>query len=337
MNTPKTAMLLSALVAAAVGCGRQGGGSEPVLVVGEKVSNTVGFYTLDGRRLGETEAGKHPHEIVLSPGGDYAYVSDNGILWMTDAGEGGNTISIIDVGRRRRTGVIDLGNYRRPHGMDIDPRSGRMVVTIENPAGLLLVDPRERKVLRYYDVKGESPHMVRFGADGKYAYVSNTGSATLAAVELETGAVTLIPVGARPQGAVLSRDGKLLYLTNSEGNSISIIDTAKHEQIGTIATGKGPARIGLTPDGKTLVYNLQNGNAVGFADVAAARQAATVDLAGPPLSLQLSSDGRTAYSGVQSLDKIYVVSVPDRKIIRVIEGKKGSGPDAVAPAVAGGS
>jgi YVTN family beta-propeller protein len=331
MNASKMAVVLAALLAAAGGCSRQGSGLEEVLLIGEKVSNTVGFYTPDGRRLGTAEAGKHPHEIVLSHDGVHAYVSDNGILWMTDAGEGGNTISIIDVARRKREGVIDLGQYRRPHGMDIDKRTGRMVVTVENPAGLLLVDPKEKKLLRFFDVKGASPHMVRLGSDGKFAYVSNTASATLAAVDLDTGNVKLIPTDARPQGATLSSDGKLLYLTNSDGNSISIVDTVKNERVGTIETGKGPGRIGLTPDGGTLVYNLQAGSAVGFADVKAGKQVASIDLAGPPLSLQLSADGKRAYAAVQSLDKVYVLSVPDRTIIRVIEGSQGSGPDAVVP------
>jgi YVTN family beta-propeller protein len=174
--------------------------------------------------------------------------------------------------------------------------------------------------------------MVRLGPGARTAYVSNTASSTLAAVDLESGEVKLIPTDARPQGAVLSGDGKLLYLTNSDGNSISIIDTVANSRVGTIATGKGPGRIGVTPDGATLVYNLQAGNAVGFADVKTRKQVASIDLAGPPLSLHLSADGKTAYSGVQSLDRIYIVSVPGRTITRVIEGPKGSGPDAIVAA-----
>ena len=301
------------------------------LIVAQKVSGTVGFYTLEGKQVASVPVGKHPHEIALSPDGAWAYVTDNGILWMTDPGEGGNTISVIDVRRRVRAGVVDLGKYRRPHGIDVDGRTGRLVVTVENPDALLLIDPKLKTVLRAYDVKGEAPHMVKLGARGEWAYVSNTKSATLAAVHLATGQVKLIAVGARPQGAVLSRDGRLLYLTNSDGNSISVIDTAAQRQVGTIATGKGPGRIALTPDGSQLVYNLQADNAIGFADVAKRVQTAVVGLEGPPLSLRLAPGGETAYTGVQSLDKVVVVSVKERKIVRVIEVPKGSGPDAVVP------
>jgi DNA-binding beta-propeller fold protein YncE len=309
-----------------------GAAEKAKLAVVEKVSSSVGFYTAEGKRLGGVEVGAYPHEIVLSPDGRYAYVSDNGVLWMTDAGIGGNTISVIDLAAMKRSGVISLGDYRRPHGMDVDPRTGRLVVTIENPDGLLLVDPVERKVLRRYDVKGKAPHMVALSRDGAWAFVSNASTGDVAAVHLETGNVTLIPSGARPQGGTLSRDGALYYVTNADGKSIAIIDTAKRVRIGTIAAGPGVARIALTPDGKTLVYNLgEGGDAVAFADVALRKQTTVIRLGGRPLSLTLSRDGQLAYLGIQDQDRIVVVSVPERRIVREIRTPKGAGPDPVLP------
>jgi DNA-binding beta-propeller fold protein YncE len=297
-----------------------------VLAVVEKIAGAVGFYD-DGKRVAAVKVGTHPHEIVTSPDGRTLYVSDNGILWMTEAGEGGNTISVLDAGSRRKLGVIDLGKYRRPHGMAVDPKTGKLVATTENPDGLVLVDPAARKVLRSYDVQGADPHMVLLDARAEWAYVSNTGTHTVAAVELASGRVKLIPVEKRPQGGVLTRDGSRIYLTCSDGNAIVVIDTQKKERVGMIRTGNGPGRIALTPDERTLVYNLQPGQAVGFADVASGRETGQVALGGNPLSLTLSRDGRLAYAGIQDQDKVMVVSVEQRKIVRVIETPKGAGPD----------
>lgn len=274
------------------------------------------------------KVGTHPHEIVVSRDGRYAYVSDNGILWMQYAGEGGNTISIIDLKTRTKAGVIDLGTNRRPHGMAL-LKNGQLLSTTENPDGLVLVDPVEKKVLRRYDVKGEDPHMVIAGPGEEWAYVSNTGTATIAAVHLKTGEVKLIPTDKRPQGGVLSNDGKLLYMTNSDGFSISIIDTAKNEREGTIKTGKGPGRVYLTPDGKTLVYNLQQQNGAGFADVATRKEVKQIDLGGKPLSLTASPDGKWAYAGLQESDKVAVISIAERKLVRTFDTPKGAGPDPV--------
>lgn len=335
MRIVHTALLAAAFALGVPAQQRQGHGpaaqsGKPAFAIVEKIAGEVGFYTSDGKRISGVKVGTHPHEIILSPDWRYLYVSDNGILWMTNPGEGGNTISIIDLQARRKAGAIDLGSYRRPHGMDIDPKTGRMVVTIENPDGLLLIDPAGRRVLRKFDVQGEDPHMVLFGPGGEYAYASNTATNTVAAIQVATGKVKLIPTGARPQGGVFSHDGSLLYLTNADGGSISIIDTRKNERVGVIATGKGAARIALTPDGGTLVYNLgEGGNAIAFADVAARKELAVVPLGGRPLSLTLSRDGRTAYLGIQDQDKIVVVSVPERKIIRTFRTPKGAGPDSV--------
>lgn len=301
------------------------------LAIVEKIAGAVGFYTADGRRVGGAKVGIHPHEAVLSPDGRYLYVTDNGILWMTNPGAGGNTISILDVKSRAAAGVIDLGEFRRPHGIDYHAATGRMLVTIENPDGILLLDPAARKVLRKYDVQGADPHMVLFSPRGDHALVSNTASNALAAVHLASGRVKLVAVDARPQGGVLTPDGKTLYLTCADGNSIVVVDVDKLERTGSIATGRGPARIALAPGGRTLVYNLGEGEAVAFADVASRKQTTVVPIGGRPLSLTLSADGRLAYAGIQDQDKIVVLSVAERKLLRTFPTPKGAGPDPVLP------
>jgi hypothetical protein len=71
--------------------------------------------------------------------------------------------------------------------------------------------------------------------------------------------------------------------------------------------------------------------AVGFADIASRKQTAMVALSRRPLSLTLTRDGARAFTGIQDQDKVCFISVPDRKIERVIETPKGSGPDPAIP------
>lgn len=306
--------------------------AQPSVAVVEKIAGKVGFYSASGERTSDVKVGTYPHEIVRSRDGKQLYVTDNGILWMQYAGKGGNTISIIDVATRTKAGVIDLGEYRRPHGMAVHPVTGQIVVTIENPDGLLLVDPVERKVVRKFDVQGKSPHMVLFGPGGKRAYVSNTNSGTVASIEIATGKTKLIPTGKYPQGGVLAPDGKTIYVTNAESNKIVLISTATDKVIGEIATSTYPNRVTITPDGKTLVYSLgQAGKAAGFADTATRKETGTVGLEGEPLSLTLSKDGKYAFSGVQAQGKIHVIDVGERKIIRTIVTPKDAGPDPALP------
>ena len=306
-------------------------GERPYIAVIEKVGGAVGFFSEDGRQLAQVKVGKFPHEGVLSKDGRLLYVSDNGVLWMTENSEGTNQISVLDVRAMKSVADIDLGRFHRPHGLALVPGSDQLLATTERPYGLVLVDVMAKKVVRDYDVKGKSPHMVMPAPDSDWVFVSDTDSDNVTAIQLKSGKTKVIHTGAQPQGGVFSKDGNRLYVTNRDGNQIAIIDTRKLELTGAIHTGKGPARVALTPDGRTLVYNLQFEPAVAFADLATGKQVATIPLSGRPLSLTLSKDGRRAFTGIQDQDKVVFISVPDRKVERTIQLPKNSGPDPVIP------
>ena len=300
---------------------------KPAYVTAEKVSGKVGFYDANGKVLKEVSVGGHPHELAFSPDGRYVYCTDNGVLWMTENAPGGNTVSIVDIAAQKLAGTIDLGKYRRPHGIATDPKNGNIYITTELPAMLLVADPRTRKVIKEIDIKGKAPHLVKLSADGVWAYTSNTDTGNVAAVNLKTGEVKLIPVGERPQGMVFSADGSRMYVTNLNSNSLSIVDTQAKTHIGEIPVGKGPVRVVLSPDGKTAIYALQTGNAVGLANIETKKEETQIALPGQPVSVNLSPDGKYVFCAVQAEDKIFVIPLATRKIEKVIETPKGSGPD----------
>lgn len=267
--------------------------------------------------------------MVFSSDRKLVYTTDNGTMRIEQAGTGGNTISIFDIAKRRRVGTISTGQFRRPHGIDLDAKSGRLAVTTELPDQLLIIDPAKKAVLRTYDTKGKTSHMVSFGPGGRWAYVSNSNSSTVSAINLETGELKLIPTEARPEGSVLSRDGRELYVCNREAASLTVIDTEKNVAKARIATGKGPVRIALTPDGTRLVYALMHEKKVAWADPSTRRQLDYVLLPAEPVSLHLSKDGKLALVGAEQADRVYLVSLAERKIIAEIATEKGAGPDPV--------
>ena len=87
------------------------------------MAGSVGFYDAQFHRVGGAKVGSHPHEVVLTPDKKTLYVADNGVVWMTETGSGDNTVSVVDIASMKRTATIDLGEYRRPHGITFDPSS----------------------------------------------------------------------------------------------------------------------------------------------------------------------------------------------------------------------
>jgi YVTN family beta-propeller protein len=303
--------------------------AHPSFAVVEKVAGRIGFYDATLKRIGEVNVGAFPHEAALSPDGRLLYVSVNGVLWMTEDSMGSNTIAVVDIPSMKKVGNIDLARFHRPHGIVFQPGTGVLLATTERPFALIAVDPRTAKVIRDFDVKGKSPHMVIASKDGSRAWVSNTDSDSVAVINLKSGATNVIGTGRKPQGGVLSANGERLYITNRDDGRIAVIDTKTSKEVGRIETGKNPGRVALTPDGRTLVYNLING--VGFADVATRKQITTIDLGGRPLSLTITRDGDRAFAGVQDQDKVFVIDVPDRKVLSIVDLPEGSGPDPVIP------
>ena len=297
----------------------------------QKAESSMGFYTPAGQHLASVPVGKHPHEFVISTDGRYAYTTDNGSMLLETPGQGGNTISIVDLVSRKKAGEIQLGEFRRPHGIDLDRKTGHLAISCELPDRLLIVDPAARKVVRDYDTQGKTSHMVTLGPGAVWAFVSNSSSNNVAAIHLQSGKVKLIPTTRRPEGSVLSKDGSTLYVATREG--ISIIDTGKQAEKGRISTGKGPNRIALTADERYLVYSLIDENKVEIADPKARKVLGQVPLAGRPVSLTISRDSKFAFASAQDDDTVYVVSIADRKLAREIKARKGSGPDPVQEVV----
>lgn len=307
-------------------------GQSPAFVVGEKAAGSIGFYDAEFHRIGGAKVGTHPHEIALSPDRKTLYVADNGVMWMTETSAGDNTVSIVDIASMKRTATIDLGQFRRPHGITYDASSNHVYVTTEKPSKLLVLDPKTLKIVRTYDVKGQAPHIVKLDHQREWAYVSNTDTGTLSAIKLSSGEVISMPSGERPQGQAMSPDGRTIFVANSGGNSISIFDLQQKKNVGHIETsGKAPVRLVVTNDGKTLIYALQEGRTVGFADIASRKELLEIPLGGRPVSMSLSLDGKMAYCSVQEEDEINIISVAERRVLRVVHTPKGMGPDPVVP------
>lgn len=323
---PGSFLLWSLLIAQSAGA--------PSLVIIEKAAGHVGFYDSDGKPVAEVGVGRHPHEMVFSADGKLLFTTDNGVLLMTEKTEGENTVSIVDVAKRERVGVVDLGEHRRPHGIDFDASTGHVLVTTELPSALLILDPAQRRVIDVYDVQGKAPHMVRLAPDHRTAWVTCTDTSSLSIIDLQTRKVQTLPTGARPQGLEFSPDFKRIYVANSDGHALTVVDAMTKKLIGDIPVGSGhsgPVRVAISGDGKTALAALQLDHAISFSNTATMKEEKQIPLPGSPVSMTLSADRKLAYCSIQEQDTVYVISVAERKILRSFQTPAHAGPDPVLP------
>jgi len=92
-----------------------------------------------------------------------------------------------------------------------------------------------------------------------------------------------IPVGSQPFGVAAS--GSLLYVANSGGSAVSVIDTATNTVTGSIAVGSGPGEIAADPAaGRAYVANFNSGT-VSVVDLATRATVATLGTGGLGVAL----------------------------------------------------
>ncbi len=298
--------------------------SQAVLVVSQKAAKSLAWYSLGGELLHEVPVSDHPHEFAASLDRTRLYMTDNGVMQIENAGQGGNKVSIIDLGLRERVGEVDLGRWHRPHGIDVCS-DGTLLVTSENPDQLLVIDVERVEIAKEHPTGGQTPHIVQCSPDSTTAYVSNARSRTVSRIDIGSGERETLETGDRPEGSVLSVDGSTLYVGHRDGDKIVALDTASWTALGEIAAPGGPVRCGLTEGERTLAYALYDG-AVGFADVGSMQEVGRIELPGPAVSLEVHDDS-TVTTCVQSADTCYVVSVAERRILHEVRVRTGAGPD----------
>lgn len=283
------------------------------LVAGHKVDGSVCFYdAATGRRTGRVEVGYRPHEIAISHDRKTCFVTLYGLDLYTEDVEGGRAVAIVDLEKREKVGEIDLGKYRRPHGIEIGHHSGRLYVTCDRPAALLVLDPAERKIVQAIELNdaGALPHMCMITPDEQTAFVACCGNASVEMLDLKTGRdVKQIPIGGVPMGMALTDDGRTLFAVNRTADGVAVMDAADGTVRRIIEIPGNPVRCHLTPDGRRLLVTLIASGECAVVDVAKLEPTHRVPIGARVEGLTVDPSGRVAYASAQADDKIVKFSL----------------------------
>ncbi|HEX2827719.1 MAG TPA: cytochrome D1 domain-containing protein [Burkholderiales bacterium] len=305
------------------------------LVVLNKSEHTATLIDPDsGKTLAKLPVGRGPHELITSPDGRTAYVSNFGRYnnpcpaGDTMCQKAGNTITVIDLAGRTVKATYDYGTNTGQHGSVISRDGRHLWVTSETPQSLLEIDAATGKILNQWMTRQERAHLVVVTPDEKKFYVSNTVSGSVTAIDRASGAAKVIPIGKGAEAITISPDGAEVWVGMPVDNKLAIISTSKDEVVETLDSGGAqPQRVRFTPDGKDVWVSHVRDDKLTVIDAKTRKVVANVSVGKRPQGIVFSPDGRRGYFALSGANQVAVIDVPGRKLVQSID--VGLDPDGI--------
>ena len=308
------------------------GNPEPdgLLIVANKQAASASLIDVrSGRILATVPTGIGPHEVAASRDGRWAVVTDYG------AQSAGSSLTVIDLRRREVARTIDLGVFRRPHGIAFLPGDSTVAVTCEANQAVLVVHVGRGEVVRHIDTGQGGTHMVSVTADGRKGYTANISDGTISEIDFATGTASRrLAIAPMTEGVAVSPDGRWVWVGSNAAHTVTVVDTRTWQAVDTLPGATTPYRVNVSPDGRVAVVSYPTENAVRLYDIATRAELGTVAIPGArggdvgPLGSSISADSRYAYVALVEQDAVAVVDLRERKVVKYLE--TGRGPDGIA-------
>jgi DNA-binding beta-propeller fold protein YncE len=140
-----------------------------------------------------------------------------------------------------------------PSGLDVDDNRQLLYVVTKENNSLYVVDLKNRKQRKTFNLSGEAYSCV-LSPDRKLLYISCWGCDQVKIFDTNKQMITdSIKVGDNPNEIVLSRNGKWLFVTNANDNSVSVVNTISRKEVEVLNTALYPnSPAGSTPNGLAL-------------------------------------------------------------------------------------
>jgi YVTN family beta-propeller protein len=299
------------------------------LLVLEKSDKTMAMVDPSTLKvIARVPAGEDPHEIVASPDGHYAFISNYGAFQNPQ-----HTLSVVDLVEKKPLPPVDLGALLAPHGLDFI--NGKVYFTAEGSKSIGRYDPATHRIDWILGLGQNRTHMLLVSKDENRIYTSNVNSDSIGILDRDPKAdasgwaVTTVAVGKGPEGFDVSPDGKELWAANSHDGTVSVIDLASRRVTQTFDDHtQAVNRVKFTPDGKlVLLSDLRAGDLV-VLDAATRKEVKRIPLGRGCAGILVVPDGSRAYVAVSADNNIAVIDLKALTVTgRIPTGK---GPDGMA-------
>jgi YVTN family beta-propeller protein len=233
------------------------------VAVGVEDEECVKFFSLpDFEQQAKVPIGKmHNDHIILSPDGREIYVAN----FFSD------DVFVIDVATRKEAGRIE--GCSAPHVIKYGPLKKRAFVTCKKVTGIAIIDPAERKLLKFHQIN-VNPRSLTFSPDESKVYFGSFWVNGIFEMDAETGVVTRLFASDPPADNQAEQEvtyhgveaiGNNIVLAANEGRSyVDAIDVSTGTLLDRLTTVNKPCCVELIPGAngqstRVLVSNIGNG------------------------------------------------------------------------------
>jgi YVTN family beta-propeller protein len=331
MKTQAIAAVVASFLLVTCGLSAQGGQNNAILILAKKDSVLLIVDPASLKVVAKLPAGPDPHEVIASPDGSTAYISNYG-------GGAYNTLTVVDLAAKKILPAIDLGALRGPHGLTYV--GGKVWFTAEAAKAIGSYDPATKKIDWIMGTGQNRTHMIYVFPDLGRIITTNVSSGTVSVIEKHesNGPMgppggdwneTVIPVGHGSEGFDVSPDKKEIWVANAGNGTVSIINTASKTVTQTLdANVKGANRLKFTPDGKRVLISSLNLPDVAVFDAASRKEVKRVKVGHGAAGIEMQPDGSRAYVACSPDGYVAVIDLLSLEVVGRIDA--GQGPDGLA-------
>jgi YVTN family beta-propeller protein len=204
---------------------------------------------------------------------------------------------------------------RGPQAMALDPSGDRVYVTLEEGV-LVTLDTGSRRVLCRASV-GRDPQGVAAHPSSGEVYVANRSDGTVSVVQdAGCGEVNTVAGLMSPNALVVDNLANRIFVSDSGGGQVVILDAERHQVVGRISVGSFPETLAVDPtSGLVYVANAGDGT-LSVVERDTLQVVSSIDVAQGPL-FGLAVDGTAGSAYV-----VHLGPAPRRQI-SVVDGRSG--------------
>lgn len=271
-----------------------------------------------------------PHHIYLSPSKNQLVLGAPGMDLSAGHSGGMEGLKGQSVIINSKTGEI-INSTELPvsnHNSIFSPDGTEIwTAQMEEMGKILIYDENSYALKKTIDV-GKEPSEVTFSYDGSTAFVANSSSNTVTAINvIDKTILKTIEVGEDPVGAWPGKDNKM-YVDNEHEETVSVIDIITLEVEETIILGFMPGMVGYNSAKDELwVTDAENGKVVYFQRMNNTwMKMGSIDTGSGAHGIAFTKDEKTAYVTNQLTESVSVIDVDLKSKVKDIKvGNKPNG------------